>query len=254
MTLEVILSPAEFADLRRRDLRRTTCVVFDVLRATTSMVTALANGAAGIIPVTTIAKALAWRRRQSGVLLAGERNGLLIGSDLTGSEPFDLGNSPREFVPGRVSGKTIVMTTTNGTLALEACRGAKHVFVGSMLNLPVTARAAIKSRPSHLLVVCGGTYDQVALEDVMAAGAFCDLVWPAAKPDSISDSALIARMIYLKERRNLKAAFRRTRNGRRLLSRPQLKADVSYCVRRDTLEMVAILEKDGVVRRASIPE
>jgi 2-phosphosulfolactate phosphatase len=214
------------------------------------MVTALTNGAAGIKPVSTIAKAVAWRRRRPEILLAGERNGLLIGSDLTGGSPFDLGNSPREFVPGKVRGKSIVMTTTNGTLALEACRGAKRAFVGSMLNLAATARAALKSRPSHLLAVCGGTYDQVALEDVMAAGAFCDLVWRAAESDSISDSAIIARKVYLMERHKLKAAFGRTRNGRRLLSRPQLREDVAFCAGRDTLDVVAILGKDGVLRRA----
>lgn len=251
MTLEVLLSPAEFAGLEKRDLRRTTCVVFDVLRATTSMVTALAGGATGIIPVTSIAKALAWRRRRPEILLAGERNGLLIGSNLTRGKPFDFGNSPREFVPAKVRGSLIVMTTTNGTLALQSCAGAKRVFVGSMLNLTATAHAVLESGPSHLLVVCSGTYDQVALEDVIAAGAFCALVWSSADPASLSDSAQVARTLYLKERRNLKAAFCRTRNGRRLLSRPQFKADVAYCAQRDTLNLVAAMGKDRMVRKVA---
>jgi 2-phosphosulfolactate phosphatase len=81
------------------------------------MITALANGAVAILPVSEIPEALALRDRQCDLLLAGERNGLRIGRDLTGSIDFDLANSPREFTPEKVRGKIIVMTTTNGTRA-----------------------------------------------------------------------------------------------------------------------------------------
>jgi len=133
--LEVLLSPAEFANLRNRDLSQTVCVVFDILRATTSMVTALANGAEAIIPVAEISEALAIRQQRPDVLLAGEREGVRIPTELTGGVQFDLGNSPREYTAAKVQGKTIVMTTTNGTRALRACAGAKTVLVGSFLNL-----------------------------------------------------------------------------------------------------------------------
>ncbi|MCL5097419.1 MAG: 2-phosphosulfolactate phosphatase, partial [Candidatus Omnitrophica bacterium] len=124
MAIEALFSPAELDLLERRDLRRTTCVVFDVLRATSTMLTALANGARAIMPVVEIEEALAIRRRQPEVLLAGERGGLRIRSAQTGSVDFDLGNSPREFTRERVCGKAIVMSTTNGTRALRACAGA----------------------------------------------------------------------------------------------------------------------------------
>jgi hypothetical protein len=117
-TLEVLFAPAEYASLNQHDLRQTVCVVFDVLRATSTMVAALDNGAAAIVPVADIAEALDLRRREPDVLLAGERNGLRIQGDLTGGIEFDLGNSPREFTRARVEGRTIVMTTTNGTRAL----------------------------------------------------------------------------------------------------------------------------------------
>jgi 2-phosphosulfolactate phosphatase len=93
-SLEVLFSPADFSPLHQRDLSMTVCVVFDVLRATSTMVTALDNGARAIVPVEDIPKALAMRREQSDVLLAGERAGLKIGADLTGSVAFDFGNSP----------------------------------------------------------------------------------------------------------------------------------------------------------------
>ena len=83
-TLEVLFTPAEFAALPQRDLRRTVCVVFDILRATSTMVTALANGAAAVLPVAEIAEALAARAHLPDALLAGERDGFRICADLTG--------------------------------------------------------------------------------------------------------------------------------------------------------------------------
>src|SRR6266536_3353077 len=120
-TIEVLFTPAEFETLRKRDLSEATCVVFDVLRATSSMVTALANGAEAIIPVSEISEALEIKRKEPEVLLAGERDGLRIEANLTGSISFDLGNSPREFTREKVAGRKIAITTTNGTRALRSC-------------------------------------------------------------------------------------------------------------------------------------
>src|SRR5450631_4116363 len=108
-TLEVLFTPAEFAALSDRDLSQTICVVFDVFRATSTIVTALANGAAAVIPVAEIADAVAIRRRRPEVLLAGEREGLRIRADLSGGIDFDLGNSPREFTAALIRDKTIVL-------------------------------------------------------------------------------------------------------------------------------------------------
>src|SRR6266496_4628461 len=112
-SIEVLFSPAESSALAQRDLGRTACVVLDILRATTSMMAALANGAEAIVPVAEISEALAIKEERPEVLLAGERNGLRIRADQTGGVDFDLGNSPREFLADKVRGKTIVMTTTN---------------------------------------------------------------------------------------------------------------------------------------------
>src|SRR5262249_18700665 len=160
--LEVLFTPAEFAALAERDLSQTVCVVFDILRATSSMITALANGALAIVPVLEISDALALRERQHDSLLAGERNGLRIGRELTGSIEFDLGNSPREFTRENVHGKTIVMTTTNGTRALRACAGASKTFVGSFLNLKSLGASLQAIRPTTLLVVCSGTQEEAS--------------------------------------------------------------------------------------------
>src|SRR5262245_64967331 len=105
--LEVLFTPAEFTALPNRDLSQTTCVVFDILRATTTMLTALSNGAEEIIPVAEISEALELRAQQPDVLLAGERKGLRIRANLTGGVEFDFGNSPREFTPEKVKGMKI---------------------------------------------------------------------------------------------------------------------------------------------------
>src|SRR6186713_1915475 len=116
--LEVILTPAEIGGLPRQDLRDATCVVFDVLRATSVFVTALGNGAQSIQPVAEIADALAVKAGDPAVLLAGERHGRRITASESGDLDFDLGNSPREFTPQIVANRRIVSTTTNGTRAL----------------------------------------------------------------------------------------------------------------------------------------
>src|ERR1043165_6729618 len=103
-TIEVLFTPAEFETLRTRDLSETTCVVFDVLRATSSMVTALANGAEALQPVSEIHEALELRSKNPQLLLAGERDGLRIRGELSGGVDFDLGNSPREFTRERIAG------------------------------------------------------------------------------------------------------------------------------------------------------
>jgi 2-phosphosulfolactate phosphatase len=244
-TLEVLYTPADFTALRRRNLDDAVCVVLDVFRATSSMVTALANGAAAIIPVAEIPEALAIRQRDPAVLLAGERDGVRIRSSLTGGTDFDLGNSPREFTREKVAGKVIVTTTTNGTRALRACAHAEGVLIGSFLNLAATAEFLARKRPETLLFVCSGTFDQAAAEDVLAAGALCDLLWNEYAVGEVSDAALLARQVFQTAAADLPAAAAQSRNGRRLLAVPELREDVPFCLRRDHCKLVATLGADG---------
>ena len=140
------------------------------------------------------------------------------------------------------------MTTTNGTRALRACLPAKRVLIGSFLNLRATADFLEKENASELLLVCSGTFEQAAYEDILGAGALCDLLWSGYDNGAVADSAQIARQLFRIEEGDLLAAVARSRNGRRLLTRADLKADVAFCVQRDVVEMVAEMGKDGVVR------
>jgi len=245
--LEVLLTPAEFAALQPRDLPDVVCVVFDVLRATSTMLTALANGATRIYPVREISQALQLRRAHPSALLAGERDGVRILSAQTGGVDFDLGNSPREFTPGRVAGREIIMTTTNGTRALQACQGARRIFAGALLNLAALARRLETERPARLLLVCAGTFEEAAYEDTLAAGALCHAVWKRFEHARIADSALIARQLYLAAESNLDAALSCSRNARRLLENPALRDDVPWCLRRNALNLTAELRDRAVI-------
>jgi len=249
MKLEVLLTPVEFATLRNRDLSQTVCVVLDILRATTSMVTALSNGAEAIIPVAEISEALAIRQQRPEVVLAGERDGQRIPPGLTGGVPFDLGNSPREYTAKAVQGKTIVMTTTNGTRALRACAGASAVLVGSFLNLRATYIRLQEMRPVNLVIVCSGTFNEPALEDILAAGAICERIWPLYAGGHTSDAAEVARRLYPLMQYDLLGAMKNSVNGRRLLANPELRTDVWYSVQRETLSFAAELCSDGAVRK-----
>jgi len=173
MQIETILTLAELPVLAQRDLRATMCVVFDVLRATSTFVTALHHGAKAIIPVSEIAEAVAIRKSQPGVLLGGERDGIRISAE---GIDFDLGNSPREYTPEKIRGKTIVSTTTNGTRALRACVGAKTILAASFLNLTATAEFLRQKNFTDILLVCAGTRENKADEDVLAAGALIELL------------------------------------------------------------------------------
>jgi 2-phosphosulfolactate phosphatase len=248
-TLEVSFTPADFAALEERDLSETVCIVFDVLRATTSIITALANGARVIFPVAEISEALLMRDQFPDLLLAGERDGVRILSELTGSVPFDLGNSPREFTARKIKGRSIVMTTTNGTRALRACSRAWTILAASFLNLRATADLLEREPPRHLALVCSGTFEQAAYEDVLAAGALCDLLWKNYDEASIADSAQLALQIYKLERANLSDAMLRSRNGRRLLANAELCGDVPFSLQHDKFPIIAELGPDGGVRQ-----
>ncbi len=139
-------------------------VMIDVLRASTTITHALAAGATAVIPCREVeeARQLSANFARGTVVLGGERDGLPIAG-------FDLGNSPSEYTPAAVADKTVVFTTTNGTLALVQCRLAARVLIGSFVNLSAVAEQLPGERPIHLL--CAGTRGRITREDVLFAGA-----------------------------------------------------------------------------------
>jgi 2-phosphosulfolactate phosphatase len=145
-------------------------VVIDVLRASTTIITALAHGALRVEPVLTIEEARA-EAAGRGAMLGGERGGRRI-------DGFDLGNSPLEYGRDRVAGRSIVITTTNGTAALHACTRAAEVLIGAVVNRSAVAATAHGLALEHggcdVHLVCAGTDAAVTEEDLLAAGAILD--------------------------------------------------------------------------------
>ena len=138
-------------------------VVIDVLRATTTIVQALAAGAKEVVPCLEVAETREKASRCAGpVLLGGERGGRKI-------DGFDLGNSPAEYTPEVVRGKSIFFTTTNGTRTMHACANARRVLLGAFTNL--TALCDVLQRELEIELVCAGTDGQITREDVLLAGA-----------------------------------------------------------------------------------
>jgi 2-phosphosulfolactate phosphatase len=248
LPIEALLSPADYQARAARGFRGEVCVVFDVLRATSVMVTGLANGATGFIPVAEISEAIAQKVLRPEALLAGEREGLKISAAQSGGVNFDLGNSPREFTRARIGGRSIISTTTNGTRALRACASAETVVVGSFLNLAATARWLGAQQIERLILVCAGTGADPAMEDVLGAGALCDLIKRTGAV-LLDDAAEVAVRVYREAAPDLLRAAQQSRNGRRLSVNPELRADVGFCLQRDTVDLVAVLGRDGSVRK-----
>lgn len=232
MKIDVVLNPAEIALLPGRDLSATTCVVFDVLRATSSMVTALAHGVAEIHPVRTIEEALALKERMPDAVLGGERHGNLIPG-------FDVGNSPAEYVG--LAGRRVISTTTNGTVALRACEHAARVLVGAVLNLSALVAELRARPPERLLLVCAGTFADFALEDACGAGLLI-ADFPEA---TLTDSAQAALAMAARFPDPL-VALRRAKNGRALAAAGR-DADVEWCAQRSRYKVVGAMES-AVIR------
>ena len=230
--IDVALSPAEIGHLEDTDLRDTTVVVFDVLRATSSMITGLAHGVTCFFPVKTVEAAREWKKRKPDLLLAGERHGVP-------PPGFDLGNSPSEFE--NVSGQQIIITTTNGTAALEQVRNAKTVLLGALVNIAALAELIRFHSPERLLLVCAGTGDRFSLEDAVGAGALL----AGLKRTDYFDAAAMVHSLFRQVGDDIEICLRHSQNGRALLALGKEK-DVRDCGQLSVYDTVGIV-RDGTV-------
>lgn len=234
MKIEVVLTPADIALLPQRDLSNTHAVVFDVLRATSVIITALQHGAASIRPVATLEEAWAMRGGRPGSKIAGERDGLKV-------DGFDFGNSPLEYTREAAGGQEIVHTTTNGTVALRAVASAQRVLVGALLNLDALAAFLRSAMPEHLLLVCAGSWRWFSLEDALAAGGLMARL-PEAEP---TDAGTIVGLLHERYGMEPYKCLRSSTNGRRLVN-IGLGEDVAFCSRTSSCALVPEM-RDGVI-------
>jgi 2-phosphosulfolactate phosphatase len=226
-------------DLVPAQLDQDVCaVVIDVVRATTTVVAALAAGCDGVRPVGDVDEARALAAEQ-GALLAGERGGLP-------PDGFDFGNSPGEFTPERCAGRPVVLTTTNGTNAVRRCAGARGVWAAAFVNAEATARALVACDAEQVLLVCAGSGGHVAADDVAAAGCIAGslALLGAATP---GDGARIAAALFDGWKSDLRGLLRRSLSGRKL-AEVGLADDLVDCARVDNSPLAVSLDAEGVFR------
>jgi 2-phosphosulfolactate phosphatase len=157
---------------------------------------------------------------------------------------FDLGNSPEEFE--KLRGRRVVMTTTNGTAAIESVQTASKVLIGALLNIDALANYLFTHPPKSLLLVCAGTGEEFSLEDAVAAGA---LVVRLFDDQRLSDSAMITRILYEQVGEDLVEWLSQTQNGK-ALRKIGKDADITWCARLSVFDLVCQL-KGGTVTRST---
>lgn len=183
-----------------------TAVVIDVLRATTTMIYALAAGCTCIRPCAGVdeARVLAGQMRAGRVLLGGERGGLPLAG-------FDLGNSPREYTTHVCRGCTLVLTTTNGTRALLRAAEAERILLAGFVNYSAVCEQ-LRQDPRPFHIICAGTEGEITLEDTLLAGALVDFLCEVMEV-RLNDSARLAWDCFENHGRVLLGALELSRGG-----------------------------------------
>jgi 2-phosphosulfolactate phosphatase len=230
MKLDVYFTPL---GLTAGDLAGRGVVVIDALRATTTIIAALASGARAVVPAASSEEAVKMTANleRDGFVLAGERRYLPIPG-------FGLGNSPAEMTPEAVGGKTVYLATTNGTPALVAAQGADPILVGAAVNfsaLVERARAVFLER-GDLVIICAGREKQFALEDAYVAGRLVKAVKSRLRKLELNDSATVALALTQRYRRWFDA-FSACEAGRHL-TELHLAADVTFSAEDDRFSLV----------------
>lgn len=241
MKIDVFFTPL---GSREGELADRGVVVIDVLRATSTIVAALANGAKAVVPAATSEEAVKMTANleRNGYLLAGERRAVKI-------EGFQLGNSPLEMTPEVVAGKTIYLATTNGTPALVAAQGGNPVLVAAAVNFTAAAeraRAAFLDQ-GELVIICAGRERQFALEDAYAAGRMVKHVRRGQRKAQLNDAARVALSL-TDQYKDWDAAFKDSAAARQLVEL-DFRDDVAFCATPDRFGVVPTYTD----RRVSVP-
>lgn len=212
--IDVCLTPEQIGHF---DLKDKIVVVTDILRATSCMVTAMAHEVQAIIPVATLEECQ--QLQFKGYLGAAERGGEQV-------EGFELGNSPFQYMNPDLKGKTIAVTTTNGTQAISKSGDAGQIVIGAFLNINAVARY-IALTGKDVVIHCAGWKGLFNLEDTTFAGALLGKL--SATHESESDSALMAQMLYDQGKNDLVGFIQKSSHAKRL-SGFNIDKDIEFCM------------------------
>ncbi|HIK15369.1 MAG TPA: 2-phosphosulfolactate phosphatase family protein [Leptolyngbyaceae cyanobacterium M33_DOE_097] len=220
-------------------------IAIDVLRATTTMATALSAGAEAVQVFSDLEKLLNessnWEPQKR--IRAGERGGSKV-------DGFDFGNSPLDCTPDQVGGKRLFISTTNGTRALQSIQAAPTVLAAALINRRAIVQYLLQTRPETIWMVASGWEGSFSLEDTVCAGAIADLLQKESGESLIdltgNDELVGAVALYHQWKDDLLGLFRYASHGQRLL-RLNLLEDMRYCAQLDILDVLPIQREPGVL-------
>lgn len=239
MNPDVFFTPNAIAE---KSIRNHVVVVIDVLRASSTIATALHNGAKDLIPVPDMATAsrIASNMDPDRFRLGGEQEGKKI-------EGYHLGNSPLEYTEAQVSGRTVVYKTTNGTDTILHAQTATHVVVGSFLNAQAVVDF-IQQTDMQTTLICAGWHKRAAFEDILCAGLILSRLWDGRAPRDATDTAHVAYVLYKHDRQRLQEALMQADHAVRLKALGY-EADVAYCAQLDLLDVLPRFKDNRLVAR-----
>ncbi|HLF33079.1 MAG TPA: 2-phosphosulfolactate phosphatase [Cyclobacteriaceae bacterium] len=216
-----------------------TAVIIDILRATSCWVTALANGAVSVHPVSTLEECK--DLMQTGYIGAAERQGKQVAG-------FDAGNSPFDFPPEKVSGKKIAATTTNGSRTIMGLMTAKEVVVGSFLNFS-SVKTCLEESENEIVLACSGWEGGISLEDMIFAGALLEKLERHYTPSG--DAAITCLELWKSVQPGFRTWLRRSSHVQRLL-KLGLEKDIDYCFSFDIFNIVPKLSGNEIIIPADL--
>lgn len=236
MDIEICFSPQSYPLFHKPD---SIVVVIDILRATSAITTAFYNGVSKMIPIATIEEAQSYK--SNGFMVAAERNGEVL-------EGFDLGNSPFGYMNTKVKGKTIAITTTNGTQAIEVAKNASKIIIGSFLNLDVVIEY-LKKEKKDVLFLCAGWKNKFSLEDTLFAGAVAETLIYKNNFTSSCDSTIAAMELYKLAKHDL-YGFLANSSHRNRLAKLDLERDIRYCLEPNQCPVLPVMQGKFLVKGA----
>jgi 2-phosphosulfolactate phosphatase len=234
LLVEVCLSPQLYPSYHREN---SIVVVVDIFRATSAICTAFQYGVDKMIPVAGLEAAAAYKAK--GFLVGAERNGVAI-------EGFDFGNSPFSYMQDSIKGKTVVISTTNGTQAIEAARNAYRVVIGSFLNF-TSLCSWLSVQNKEVMLLCSGWKNRFSMEDTLFAGAVADYLSNVKDTYKLGDAALAAKYMYQTAQKNPYRLLHDSSHKERL-SALGLKEDIKYCLSLDKTDIIPVLENGALTR------
>lgn len=234
LKIETCLTPAL---LPLYNIENSIAVIIDIFRATSSICYGIENGAEAIIPVAQVEECAAYREKGMDYLLAAERNGEVVAG-------FDFGNSPFSYTKEKVEGKTIVLTTTNGTHALHLSRAAKKIVIGSFLNLSALCNWLI-AQQENILLVCAGWKNNFNLEDTLFAGAVVDQLKMGNY--KLDDPSTAANDLFQLGKNDLDLYLQKTAHSERL-KKLGIEEDIKFCLQVDLTTAIPILQGEKLVK------